>query len=230
MCGHWAAVEFLAGMGIAEIGLIQSELQGLAAITEPPDDYDIKQPVESNTLLKIASSRIFKLFLMGNLVFALFVAGWSTQNFDKAPGISMLWRNTMKPFSDYGGDLVIIPWYALSAIQIVVALQQIESLQGLFVTPLAQYLADISYTLYLIHGPMQTMLLPHCLPHLWNLVSGRDQAGLWGRMIVWFCGKLMIDIPTIWASDLLWRAVDTRSVQLARWVESICLQGGKGWQ
>jgi hypothetical protein len=65
MCGHWAAVEFLAGMGIAEIGLIQSELQGLAAITEPPDDYDIKQPVESNTLLKIASSRIFKLFLMG---------------------------------------------------------------------------------------------------------------------------------------------------------------------
>ncbi|KAF4511558.1 hypothetical protein G6O67_003341 [Ophiocordyceps sinensis] len=96
-------------------------------------------------------SLIFKLLIVGNLVFALFVAGWPTstrhrgyQRYGEAQ-----WSLTV------GGDLVVIfPWCCLGAIQIVLAVQQMKLLQRLFVTPVPQYLADISYTFYLVHGPM----------------------------------------------------------------------------
>lgn len=132
-------------------------------------------------------SVIFKLLIVGNMVFALFVAGWPTstrhrgyQRYGEAQ-----WSLTV------GGDLVVIfSWYCLGAIQIVMAVQQIMFLQ------VSQYLADISYTFYLVHGPMQIMVVRRRLPWLWPLVGGRD--------------------------NVLWRAGDLKSVQLARWIETKC--------
>ncbi|KAI8175025.1 hypothetical protein K4K54_008030 [Colletotrichum sp. SAR 10_86] len=222
-CGHWAAFEFVGGMGIAEIGLIQEARRERAAtVVQDKEASDMEASVSSESTSNTIGSLVFKAFLLGNLVFALFVAGWPNQHADVTPGMSRLWHNTMEPFFGMGGDLVSFPWYALGAIQIVVALQQIKMLQNLFVTPLAQYLADISYALYLVHGPVLDVFSHRWMPYIWAIVGGRDTAGMFGRLFAWLVGIIVLGVPTIIGSDLFWRTIDVKSVQLARWIESLC--------
>ncbi|GKT51267.1 uncharacterized protein ColSpa_11448 [Colletotrichum spaethianum] len=227
LCGHWAAFEFFGGMVLAEIGLIQEARRerATAAIQNKEAESDTETP--SGTLESYSNSAttlLFKTFLLGNFIFALFVAGWPDQVNDITPGIAPLFRNTMEPYFTMGGDLVAFPWYALGAIQIVAALQQIKVLQNLFVTPFAQYLADISYALYLVHGPVLDVLEHRWMPYVWALVGGRDEAGMWGRMIAWFIGLVALGVPTIWGSDVFWRTVDVHTVKFSRWVETLCVR------
>ncbi|KAL2882051.1 hypothetical protein SGCOL_002309 [Colletotrichum sp. CLE4] len=223
-CGHWAGFEFLGGMFLAEVGLIEEARQERkAAALQNKEASDM----ESSTASSDSSStslavRVFKTFLVGNLIFALFVAGWPNQKADITPGMSPLWHNTMEPFFTMGGDLVSFPWYALGAFQIVVTLQHIKVLQNLFVTPLAQYLADISYALYLVHGPVLDVFSHRWMPYVWALVGGRDETGMIGRLVAWFIGIVLLGVPTVWGSDVFWRTVDIKSVELARWIESLC--------
>ncbi|OLN89045.1 hypothetical protein CCHL11_06005 [Colletotrichum chlorophyti] len=221
--GHWAAFEFMAGMGIAEIGLIQEARHERAVATaQNKEASDMEASVISGPSSSPVATLLFKAFLVGNLVFALFVAGWPNQHADITPGLSPLWHNTMEPFFGMGGDLVSFPWYALGAVQVVVALQQIKTLQNLFVTPLAQYLADISFALYLVHGPVLDVLSHRWVPVYWDLVGGAGEAGMLGRLFVWIMGIITLSIPTVWGSDVFWRVVDIKSVELARWIEACC--------
>ncbi|KAF6807362.1 hard surface induced protein [Colletotrichum sojae] len=225
-CGHWAAFEFLGGMGIAEIGLIQdARRERAAADVHDKEASDMEASVTSGSASSnSAATLLFKAFLVGNLVFALFVAGWPNQHADITPGLSGLWHNTMEPFFTMGGDLVSFPWYALGSIQIVFALQQIKTLQNLFVTPLAQYLADLSFALYLVHGPVLDVFSHRWMPVIWAVVGGPETAGMFGRLFAWFFGILALGVPVIWGSDLFWRAIDVKSVELARWIESLCVR------
>jgi peptidoglycan/LPS O-acetylase OafA/YrhL len=226
-CGHWAAFEFLAGMGIAEIGMIQEARSQRE--TEPynkesePSDLEIAEPSKPRTA-KSSATRLFQIFLIFNLIFALFTAGWPNVNADKTPGIATLRSITMEPFFGIGGDLISFAWFALGAVQVVVALQQIQFLQNIFTTPVAQYLADISYALYLCHGPVLDVFAHRWMPNIWSLVGGPENAGMWGRMFVWFMGILALGVPTIWSSDVFWRTIDVKSVEFARWFESVCVR------
>ncbi|GKT52128.1 uncharacterized protein ColSpa_12309 [Colletotrichum spaethianum] len=222
-CGHWAGFEFLGGMGLAEIGLIQEARRERAmAATHNKEASDMEASVASDSSSSTMATRIFKAFLVGNLIFALFVAGWPNQKADITPGMSPLWHNTMEPFFTMGGDLVSFPWYALGAMQIVATLQQIKMLQNIFVTPLAQYLADISYALYLVHGPVLDVFSHRCMPYIWALVGGRDEAGMLGRLVAWAIGVVALGVPVVWGSDVFWRTIDVKSVELARWIEGRC--------
>ncbi|KZL72019.1 hard surface induced protein (acyltransferase) [Colletotrichum tofieldiae] len=226
-CGHWAAFEFFGGMILAEIGLIQEARRErvAAAIQNKEAESDTETPSgASESWSSSVITLIFKTFLLGNLIFALFVAGWPDQVNDITPGIAPLFRNTMEPYFTMGGDLVAFPWYALGAVQIVAALQQINMLQNLFITPLAQYLADISYALYLVHGPVLDVFEHRWMPYVWALVGGRDEAGMWGRMVAWFIGLVVLGIPTIWGSDIFWRTVDVKTVEFSRWLEALCVR------
>ncbi|KAK1968047.1 acyltransferase [Colletotrichum sublineola] len=222
-CGHWAGFEFLGGMGLAEIGLIQeARRERAAAAVHNKEGSDMEASVTSDSPSSSMVTRLVKTFLLGNLIFALFVAGWPNQKADVTPGFAPLWHNTMEPFFTMGGDLVSFPWYALGAMQVVAALQQIQMLQNIFVTPLAQYLADISYALYLVHGPVLDVLSHRWMPIVWILVGGEDGAGMLARLVAWIIGALSLSIPVIWGSDVFWRTIDVKSVELARWIESLC--------
>ncbi|WYZ38117.1 hypothetical protein EsH8_III_000031 [Colletotrichum jinshuiense] len=222
-CGHWAAFEFVGGMGLAEIGLIQeARRERAAAAAHNKEASDMEASVASDSPSSAMATRVFKTFLVGNLVFALFVAGWPNHHADITPGLSPLWHNTMEPFFTMGGDLVSFPWYALGAVQIVFTLQQVKMLQNLFVSPLAQYLADISYALYLVHGPVLDVLSYRWMPVIWTFVGGRDETGMLGRLVAWAVGILALAVPVVWGSDVFWRTVDVKSVELARWIEARC--------
>ncbi|KAK1596970.1 acyltransferase [Colletotrichum navitas] len=226
-CGHWAAFEFFGGMVLAEIGLIQeARRERVAAALQNKEDGSGSAAPDgvSSSCSRSVKTVIIKAFLIGNLIFGLFVAGWPDEVNDITPGIAPLFRNTMEPYFTMGGDLVAFPWYALGAIQIVAALQQVTVLQNLFITPLAQYLGDISYALYLVHGPVLDVLEHRWMPYVWTLVGGREEAGMWGRMVAWFIGLIALGVPTIWCSDVFWRTVDVKTVELSRWIETQCVR------
>ncbi|KAK6212196.1 acyltransferase [Colletotrichum tabaci] len=224
-CGHWAAFEFLGGMGLAEIGLIQeARHERVTSAIQDKEASDMEASVAPDSTSTSMVTRLFKAFLVGNLIFALFVAGWPNQKADITPGMSPLWHNTMEPFFTMGGDLVSFPWYALGAMQIVTALQQIKMLQNIFVTPLAQYLADISYALYLVHGPVLDVFSHRWMPVAWSLVGGSNEAGVLGRVVAWVVGVVALLVPVVWASDVFWRTIDVKSVELAHWIEARCIR------
>ncbi|KAK3186784.1 hypothetical protein K4F52_004530 [Lecanicillium sp. MT-2017a] len=210
--GHWGPAEFTAGMIIAEFTHIQNEKKAM-------DDGPLLPRTKAASAKRIA----LVIFLILNLMFALFVAGWPNGDVTVQTGFSIIYRNTPEPFWSTGGNVLIFPWYALGAVQIVMAAHQIQPLQNLFVTPFAQYLGDISFSLYLMHGPMQGVLEHRFLPFVWALVDGTETAGMWQTTIAWFVGFLMLAPFTIWISDVFWRFVDVPSVRFARWLESLCI-------
>lgn len=210
--GHWGPSEFIAGMILAEFTLMQSEKNDVV-------DGPLLPPSKNAPLKRIA----LVVFLLANLAFALFVAGWPNGDVSVQPGFSVIYRNTPEPFWSTGGNVLIFPWYALGAVQIVMAVHQMQPLQNLFVTPIAQYLGDISFSLYLMHGPMQGILEHRFLPFVWYLVDGTETAGMWQTTIAWFIGFVLLAPFTIWISDVFWRLVDMPSVRFARWLESHCI-------
>ncbi|KAJ6786714.1 hypothetical protein PWT90_08286 [Aphanocladium album] len=210
--GHWGPAEFIAGMVLAEYTLIQSERNGMV-------DGPLLPQSKNTSAKRIA----FVFFLLLNLAFALFVAGWPNGDVSVQPGLSTIYSLTPEPFWSTGGNVLIFPWYALGAVQIVVAVHQLQALQSIWVTPIAQYLGDISFSLYLMHGPMQGILEHRFLPFVWYLVDGTEKAGMWQTTIAWFIGFVLLAPFTIWISDIFWRVVDMPSVRFAHWVEGFCI-------
>ncbi|KAL3423115.1 hard surface induced protein [Phlyctema vagabunda] len=206
-CQHWAAFEFLGGMLVAEVGLIQ--------------DARAERDANKEDSGSRSSSKWWTLFWMANFVTAMFIAGWPNNGADQTPGFRYLVPLTPDPFYTTGGDVISFFWYALGSMQVVIACQQLPILQRLFTTSLAQYLANISYALYLMHGPILDVLAHRWMPYVWWVAGGGDN--MWSRLIAWFGGIVILGIPIVWAADIFWRGVDTPCVSFAKWLEGACV-------
>lgn len=232
-CGHWGPAEFIAGMMIAELTVIEnaapSSENHLDHISEAEWDNEADKllPPESRatSLKKFGKRAGIIAFFTINLMFALFVAGWPNGDVTAMPGFSVLYNNTMDPFWTAGGNLLIFPWYALGAVQIVMAVHQIPALQKVFTSSVGQYLGDISFSLYLMHGPMQAVLEWRIVPGIWHFFVDPEAESydMWPYTMSWACGLLILAPITIWVSDIFWRFVDVRSVHFARWLERKCI-------
>ncbi|RFU30728.1 hypothetical protein B7463_g5602, partial [Scytalidium lignicola] len=221
-CEHWASFEFLGGMLVAEVGLIQNARAERDANKEAATSSSSSTPITTD-IKPAGPSRLWAIFWWINLVIAMFLAGWPNQGAKETPVFSYLVPLTMDPYLKKGGDLISFPWYALGAMQTVFACQQLPALQRFFTTGIAQYLANISYALYLMHGPCLEVFAHRVMPHVWGLVGGAEGAGMLARLFVWFMGLFCLAIPTFWAADVFWRAVDTPSVEFAKWLENSCI-------
>lgn len=163
---HWAPFEFLAGMCLAEKSLIRDEKEHEYSLC-PSSPFDSEKKTTSPRRSGSAAALAIKIVLIANLVFALFAVGSPLFNPMEAPGISWLFSHTMAPFGT-GNDIGMYAmfWHAIGAVQIVAAVQEFTCLQSLFLSPLAQYLGDISFSLYLCHGPILKIFVPYYLPYL----------------------------------------------------------------
>ncbi|SPN98595.1 uncharacterized protein DNG_01640 [Cephalotrichum gorgonifer] len=106
-------------------------------------------------------------------------------------------------------------WVPLAAVFLVATIDFAPFLQRLFTSRFAQYLGDISFSIYLVHGPLLwsygAWLAPRFVP------AGEDvtpaQYG-WG---VAMCYLLFWPV-VIYEADIVTRVVDGQSVKFARWV------------
>jgi len=214
--GQLYTVEFLGGMFIAELILLQDQ----SLITSPTPSptllpkYELVENVNDPDCGSSIKSKLTQMFWVANIVSGLFIASWTNNHIDQVWGLRFLDAHTPAP---YEGQRV---WFCLGAFQIVAACTQLRWLQRIFNTSVAQYLGNISYALYLTHNLTLTILEPRFIPLLDNMFG---KSTMWGRQLAWI-GGLVIYLPAIiFVADLFWRAVDQPTVKFARWFESKCV-------
>jgi len=213
--GQLYAVEFLGGMFIAEITLIQD--QTLFTPTSSPTILpkftfdDVPRKKECGSTIKQTALQIFWI---ANVVCGLLIASWTNDHIDEVWGLGFLEAHTPEP---YAGQRL---WFCLGGFQIVVACTQVKCLQSIFNTHIAQYLGNISYALYLTHNLCLTILEPRMVPML-DQQFGKETFG--GRHLSWAAGLILYLPIIICVADLFWRAVDTPTVKFARWLETKCI-------
>lgn len=104
---------------------------------------------------------------------------------------------------------------------LIFALENAPFLQSIFTTSFAQYLGDISFSLYMLHGQVLFTLGQWIIPYAMNVTGGWENGGFgFGGGLV-LAGVVLLPF-TFWVSDLFWRGVDVRSVGLAKWVGEVC--------
>ncbi|KAL7939308.1 acyltransferase family domain-containing protein [Trichoderma chlorosporum] len=97
--------------------------------------------------------------------------------------------------------------------------QDNEAISWLLNSSIPQYLGRISYSLYIVHGPLIHTVGYAVFPFFWT-VSGTDE--VWRYVIGFISGYLILLGVVLYISDIVWRAVDITFVRLARvWLSSI---------
>jgi peptidoglycan/LPS O-acetylase OafA/YrhL len=213
--GQLYTVEFLGGMFIAELTLLQDH--SLFTPTSSPtllpkyDPEELRQKTKNGPTLR---KHVVQAFWILNVICGLFIASWTNNHQDEVWGIRFLDAHTPSP---YEGQQV---WFCLGAFQIVAACTQMKFLQNIFTNSIPQYLGNISYALYLTHNLCLTILEPRLNPYLDHHFGNSTS---WGRHLSWL-GGLAVYLPVlICVADMFWRAVDTPTVKLARWLEGNCI-------
>ena len=107
-------------------------------------------------------------------------------------------------------------WVSVGGVFLVLSISNSTKLQRPFVTRVAQYLGDISYALYIVHGPFLFTL------GAWLMrLHGGDGSG-W-LYVAYFIVTFLVDtLLCIWTADLFWRGVDVKSVVFAKWFAGKC--------
>ncbi|KAE9370605.1 hypothetical protein N431DRAFT_426969 [Stipitochalara longipes BDJ] len=212
--GELYTVEFLGGMFIAEVTILQD-----GPLTSPSASPTIlpKYTIEEKSKAECGSTikkKLIQAFWIANIVSGLFIASWTNSHVEEVWGLRFLNAHTPEP---YEGQRV---WFCLGAFQIVAAFTQLKGLQNLFTTPVAIYLGNISYALYLTHNLCLTILEPRGVPWLDHFFG---KATFWGRHLSWLGGLALFLPIIICVADLFWRVVDNPSVKFAKWLEGKCV-------
>ncbi|PLB50804.1 hypothetical protein P170DRAFT_492900 [Aspergillus steynii IBT 23096] len=87
----------------------------------------------------------------------------------------------------------------------------------LLTTPFVQYLGRISYSIYILHGPLLHLVGYPLFPALWE-ITGKDE--MWRYVLGFIAGWMMFFLLLVWVSDFFCRWIDEESVRFSKWVES----------
>ncbi|TLS22943.1 uncharacterized protein PpBr36_05610 [Pyricularia pennisetigena] len=227
-CGKWAGFEFLGGMFLAEIRLLQASGDG---------EWWVELQ-KRHRILSILRS----VFWSGVIMVFVFIGGWPNFDADKTPGIRYLNAHTPYPFATMDPLAPQKYWFALSAIFAVYACGELAWIRRFLDSSLGQYCGRLSYAIYIVHGPVLEMFQKMTMgqpftpqkgnPGEKEFVPAKLGKGIKGmigvegptqRFACWAAGLLILFPIVVWFSDIFWRLVDAPMVELARKVEKLCV-------
>lgn len=198
---------FLCGVFLADLRTYPS----LRGDTQPPE-----LPLDTSALRQSRRSSLGRnLGHLAAFVAALFLLSMPEmrKGAEEAPGFATLASLVPQRYLDAGKADYF--WVPLAAVLLVATLDSAPFLQRAFTSHAAQYLGDISFSMYLVHGPLLwsygAWLAPRLIP------TGEDVSAAqygWGVALCYLCFWPVV----IYEADLVTRIVDERSVKFARWV------------
>lgn len=156
------------------------------------------------------TTRIFWGFLF---VFGIY-AGSHPQ---KGPAESPGYRTLMSYVPSWYDKDKEVFWLAIGGAILVFALEHAKFLQDIFTTRFAQYLGDISFSLYMLHFQIMCTMGHWLVPKCMNVTGGwsNGELGFATGMVL----AMMVLMPVMfWASDVFSRLVDVKCVKFAKWV------------
>lgn len=113
-------------------------------------------------------------------------------------------------------------WCGWGALMIVWATSCSLFLQRLFTNKPVQYLGRISFSLYLMHGPVIHTLGYGIMDVMWRNVGHVGMTKDFG----WWVAFVAILTVSVWFADMFMRVVDIPSVRFAKWLEERCVREG----
>lgn len=203
---RWEMILFYSGFLLAELDFRRKALAAAKFILPTPGATlsSSMQPGRLWTALYIF------VFLLG-----IYLGGQPQSHAAHAPG----WATLHSWIPSYASHKQRC-WVGWAALLLVWSTANSPILQRLFTNAPVQYLGKISFSLYLMHGPVTHTIGYASMDVLWRTI-GEDT---YMRKEIGFCIAAIIDIAsTIWVADIFMRVVDTPTVRLAKWLEEKCI-------
>jgi peptidoglycan/LPS O-acetylase OafA/YrhL len=214
--GHWGPFEFLAGLFLAEVEeLLKERREKLATV----DDL-IENIGEGEQRADIWMARFYAPFWVFIFLLGLFLAGYPEQDADITWGFKQIYPYTPQVYLSAGGTLPSYFWFSIATLLILVAMFRVPFLRRPFTTSLAQYLGDISYSVYIVHYYI-VMGIGHRIvdkAHYWT--NGTDTQ--FKRVSAVLLEIMYLMVIVVWQADMFWRCIDKPVVRFARWFEKVC--------
>ncbi|KAI0097898.1 hypothetical protein GGR51DRAFT_566079 [Nemania sp. FL0031] len=236
-CGKWAAAEFVSGMLLAEAHLVDVEARSERhlPLTNPSHCLTNAQGGQLAVLRRIMRRSVVKrmktvLHIMV-LIAAAFVAGWPNVDSFRTPGIRGLILLTPGAFNPHDPQGPQKFWFALSAIGTVWSCGRLTFVRKMVLeSRFAQYAGRISFSLYIVHGPVFNLFQDAVLgvstrPERWVSSKGRGLRGWIGintafnRILCWATGFSILFPIVLLVAHLFCRFVDEPCVRLAKRIE-----------
>ncbi|PSR83497.1 acyltransferase 3 [Coniella lustricola] len=217
ICDAWYASVFMTGM-------LQCDLDLLARRSEPNSGF----PTFLRRLEPYKKTVFYTL-----LVLALFFSGVPSHSRDldewrSNPGWYYLYY--LKPQAVFDAKWFFL---AIAANCLVAAIPRIPALKRFFEGRFCQYLGRISFSLYLVHGPILLLLgdrLYHAVGFVAPFLETQQRYSSWiNKIPLPIAGPLglepafllphIIMLPlTLWVSDVVTRHVDEPAVRFSQWL------------
>lgn len=200
---RWEVALFFAGMALAERSLATIETQQKNLI---PRYGPVTIPA-TPMLRGIWKKAIWRSLFMTGLYFGSFPRAKNVGS--EMPGF--LWMSSLIESPRY--------WQSFGATLLVWATSNDVLLQSLFISPLLRYLADISFSLYLVHGPVLHIFGYSLVPSFLSL-TGKDTALQYQLGVL--LALLFLTPIVLWVADVFWRVVDKPCATFVGHVAKFC--------
>lgn len=195
----WDLALFFAGMFLAERNLIQIE-------ETPNASCGLLHPSPRRRL-----SFLLKIFWRCTFLTGLYLGSYPREKgaAQETPGFGLLSRLN----SDYHY------WQGYAATLMLWSTSNDQLLQSLFTSPFMSYFGRISFSLYLIHGPLLHLCGYSLVPMLWGITGQATDAQYQCGILL---GLLFLAPIALWVADVFWRLVDQPCARIAAHIERLC--------
>jgi peptidoglycan/LPS O-acetylase OafA/YrhL len=196
---RWDVCVHISGFIIAEYNYLTETRWNSLVPTEPSKRFGVQKMLHS---------------VSGLLWILIFICGLYIGSFPvyiKGDMYLFSWLKWLS--SDYNC------WHSYSAIMLVFSLSNSKILQWFFTNPVLLYLGEISFSMYLVHGPVLHLFGYSLVPFLWETLGDRRDSTF---QISFALGLVLLFPIVVWISDLFRRTVEVPCEGFGRWVKNTC--------
>lgn len=209
----WYGALFMAGMLLCDLELLARN-DKLPRIFQRLEDF--KEFI------------FFHIFIMGMYLGGVpsSDAGDYMSTLKKSPG--WIWLSYLKPQAVFDGKWFYLFWAAIFTVS---SIPRLPWLKQFFETRFCQYLARISFALYLVHGPVMWILSERLYAAVgltrpeykenipqWIDKFPLSKKGPFGLELAFWLPQLIILPVTLWAAEVVTKLFDEPSVKFANWL------------
>ena len=209
---EWAC--FFSGIFLAELSFIWARpIETIPSQQQPNRNPEKPIPLTPYKRYKATLSKSFFVFLF---LAGIYLGTQPRKYMKDTPGYKWLYNHIPKQYINAPEHTATF-WPSIGGIFLIFALEMAPFLQSFFTTRFAQYLGEISFSLYMVHLQIEYTLGEWLVPKCMNLTGGwaNGQFGFVSGMVL----ALMVCGPvTFWVADVFTRLVDEKCVKFARWV------------
>jgi peptidoglycan/LPS O-acetylase OafA/YrhL len=218
---HWDIFLFLSGMLLADLRfrrLATKETIHPSPACDCECQHHHSAHPKSNLPDWVQDPKIIRYFWTANFLLALFIVGMPEVGRGSATSPGFITLTSLIPQRYFDGHKPDLFWIPIAAVYLVFVIDNAPHLQRVFNCSFAQYLGKISFSLYMVHGPILYSFGWHVQQRT-VAYTGQATQLQYGSGIAL---AVAVVFPVFfWVADLVWRLIDKRAVEFAGWVSEM---------